>query len=181
MPSAHKEMGCILHCSGSISRCSWSRILDSDTKWKFRAPWLPLVCWCTPAKAYAYVYPTAKWMEYPSDRDQEASTHGIAGILAGRVENQYSLLLAGTQAWSFQTCTACCRRRPIHNAHQTHSQLINTIDAGVRVQESMSNHITDLIVGAKDSKNTPFPLPNRLLTKSARGYTVSSCSSTPQD
>ena len=75
----------------------------------------------------------------------------------------------------------CCRCCPINNAHQTHSQLINRIDAGVRVQESMSNHITDLIVGAKDSKNTPFPLPNRLLTKSARGYTVSTCSSTPQD
>ena len=156
MPSAHKQMGCILHCSGSNSRCSWSRILDSDTKWKSRAPWLPLVCWCTRAKTYAYLCSTANWIEYPSNRDQETSTHGIAEILAGRSEKQYSQLLADTQAWSFQTCTACCRRRPIHNAHQTHSQLINTIDAGVRVQESMRNHITDLIVGANECKNAPF-------------------------
>ena len=47
MCSAHKQMGCILHCSGSNSRCSWSLILDSDTKSK--SPWLPLVCWYTPA------------------------------------------------------------------------------------------------------------------------------------
>ena len=65
MPSAHKQMGCILHSSGSNSRCSWSRILDSDTKWKSRVPWLPLVCCCT--KTYAYLYPTANWMEYPSN------------------------------------------------------------------------------------------------------------------
>ena len=37
-------------------------------------------------------------MEYPSNRDQEASAHGIAELLAGRAEKRYSQLLAGTQA-----------------------------------------------------------------------------------
>ena len=158
MPNANKHMGCILHSSGSNSKCSWSRILDSDTKWKSRAPWLPLVCWCTRAKTYAYLYPTAKWMEYPSNRDQEASTRGITEILAGRAEKQYSQLLAGTQAWSFQTCTACCRCRPKHNAHQTHSHssLQSMLSFGSKKAWALSNHTTDLIVGAKESKNAPL-------------------------
>ena len=172
MPSAHKQMGCILHGSGSNGRCSWSRILDSDTKWKSRAPWLPLVCCCTPAKTYAYLYPTANWMEYPSNRDQEASTHGIAEILASRAEKQYSQLLTGTHAWSFQTCTACCRGRPIHNAHQTHSH--SSIQP-ILVFGSKKAWAIILLISLLEQKSLrmlSFPLPNRLLMKSARGYTV---------
>ena len=108
-------------------------------------------------------------MEYPSNRDQEASTDGIPKILAGRTEKQYSRLLAGTQAGSFQTCPACFRHHLIHNAHQTHSQFINTIDAGARVQESMSNHITNLIVGAKKSKAAPLSFTEHATHEECQG------------
>ena len=79
---------------------------------------------------------------------------------------------------------ACCRRRPIHNAYQTHSKLINTIDAGVRIQESMSIHITDLIVGAKESKNAPLSFTEQATHEECQGiYTILSAyaPSTPQD
>ena len=176
MPNAHKQMGCILHCSGSNSRCSWSMILDSDTKWKSRAPWLPLVCCCTPAKTYAYLYPTANWMEYPSNRDQEASSHGIAEILAGSAEKQYSQLLAGT---------ACCMRRPIHNVHQTHSHssIQSMLVFGSKKACALCNHISDLIVGAKESNNAPISFTEQATHEECQGYTLQSAytPSPPQD
>ena len=62
--------------------------------------------------------------------------------------------------------------------------LFNTIDAGVRVQESISNHITDLIVGAEESKNAPLSFTEQATHEECQGiYTILSAyaPSTPQD
>ena len=166
--NAHKQMGCILHWSGS-------RILDSYTKWKSRVPWLPLVCWCIRTKTYAYLYPTVNRMEYPSNRDQEASTHGIAEILADRAEKHYPHLLAGTQAWSFQTYTACCRRRIAYwlETHQLFSHTQCASIQSILVFGSKKAWVIISLISLLEQMSLRmlhFPLPNRLLTKSARDY-----------
>ena len=119
MPSAHKQIGCILHCSGSNSRCSGSRILDSDTKWKFRAPWLPLVWWCTPAKHTSISIPLpTEW----SIRQIGIKKHPLTALLKYSPAVLKISILSCWQALRLDLSRhACCRRRPIHNAHQTHS------------------------------------------------------------
>ena len=104
-------------------------------------------------------------MEYPSNRDQEASSHGIAEILAGSAQKQYSQLLAGT---------ACCMRRPIHNAHQTHSHssVQSMLVFGSKKACALCNHISDLIVGAKESNNAPLSFPEQATHEECQGYTL---------
>ena len=72
----------------------------------------------------------------------------------------------------FETCTACCRCRPIYNAHQTHSH--SSIQSMLVFGSKKAWAIISLIslLEQKSLRMLPFPLPNRLLTKNARGYTL---------